>query len=121
MLGRVDAIIPFQPLSVETQKKIVRMKLSSLRDEILRKYGATLKVDTSVIDYLVLDNMNTDSDDGGARRIMSKLESELTTEVARYINRHPGLAVIIVKVEGETAYENKDRLESQARIVVGGR
>lgn len=121
LLGRVDAIIPFQPLSVETQKKIVRMKLSSLRDEILRKYGATLKVDTSVIDYLVLDNMNTDSDDGGARRIMSKLESELTTEVARYINRHPGLAVIIVKVEGETAYENKDRLESQARIVVGGR
>lgn len=120
LLGRVDAIIPFQPLSVETQKKIVRMKLSSLRDEILRKYGATLKVDTSVIDYLVLDNMNTDSDDGGARRIMSKLESELTTEVARYINRHPGLAVIIVKVEGETAYENKDRLESQARIVVGG-
>lgn len=121
LLGRVDAIIPFQPLSVETQKKIVRMKLGSLRDEILRKYGATLKVDTSVIDYLVLDNMNTDSDDGGARRIMSKLESELTTEVARYINRHPGLAVIIVKVEGETAYENKDRLESQARIVVGGR
>ena len=65
--------------------------------------------------------MSTDSDSGGARRVMSKLESELTTAIARYLNQHPGISVVTADVEGDMAYENKDQLESRAFIVVGGR
>lgn len=121
LLGRIDAIIPFQPLSRETQKAIVKMKLQQLKKEIMEKHGATLKVSTKVIDYLVEDNLSTDSDSGGARRVMSKLESELTTAVSRYINRHPDIAVVTADVEGQMAFENKDQLESEAYIKVGGR
>lgn len=121
LLGRIDAIIPFQPLSRETQKAIVKMKLQKLKKEIMAKHGATLRVSARVIDYLVEDNLSTDSDSGGARRVMSKLESELTTAVARYINSHPDISVITVDVEGQMAFENKDQLESEAYIRVGGR
>lgn len=121
LLGRIDAIIPFQPLSRETQKAIVKMKLQKLKKEIMDKHGATLKVSTKVINYLVEDNLSTDSDSGGARRVMSKLESELTTAVARYLNKRPNIAVVTVDVEGQMAFENKDQLESEAYITVGGR
>lgn len=121
LLGRIDAIIPFQPLSRETQKSIVKMKLKKLKTEIMAKHGTTLKVSTRVIDYLVEDNLSTDSDSGGARRVMSKLESELTTAIARYINQHPGISVVTADVEGQMAFENKDQLESEAYIRVGGR
>lgn len=121
LLGRIDAIIPFQPLSRETQKSIVKMKLQKLKKEIMEKHGATLKVSTKVIDYLVEDNLSTDSDSGGARRVMSKLESELTTAVARYLNKHPDISVVTADVEGQMAFENKDQLESEAYIKVGGR
>lgn len=121
LLGRIDAIIPFQPLSRETQKAIVKMKLQKLKKEIMDKHGATLKVSTKVIDYLVEDNLSTDSDSGGARRVMSKLESELTTAVARYLNKRPDISVVTVDVEGAMAFENKDQLESEAYITVGGR
>lgn len=121
LLGRIDVIIPFQPLSRETQKAIVKMKLQKLKKEIMAKHGATLRVSARVIDYLVEDNLSTDSDSGGARRVMSKLESELTTAVARYINSHPDISVITVDVEGQMAFENKDQLESEAYIMVGGR
>ena len=87
----------------------------------MAKHGATLRVSARVIDYLVEDNLSTDSDSGGARRVMSKLESELTTAVARYINSHPDISVITVDVEGQMAFENKDQLESEAYIRVGGR
>lgn len=121
LLGRIDSIIPFQPLSRETQKAIVKMKLQKLKKEIMAKHGAVLKVSTKVIDYLVEDNLSTDSDSGGARRVMSKLESELTTAVARYINKHPDISTVQVDVEGQMAFENKDQLESEAYIKVGGR
>ena len=121
LLGRIDAIIPFQPLSRETQKSIVKMKIQKLKKEIMEKHGATLKVSTKVIDYLVEDNLSTDSDSGGARRVMSKLESELTTAVARYLNKHPDISVVTADVEGQMAFENKDQLESEAYIKVGGR
>lgn len=121
LLGRIDAIIPFQPLSRDTQKRIVIMKLKKLKSEIMKKHGVLLKVTPRVIDYLVEDNMTTDSNDGGARRIMAKLESELTTSVSRYINEHSGLSTVVVNVEGELMIENKNKLESEATIVVGGR
>ena len=118
LLGRIDTIVPFQPLSEQTQKDIVSIRLRKLIDEVKMKHNVILKIATSVVDYLVMDNMDTDSDSGGARAVMSKLEAEVTTEVARYINSHPHADAIGVVVEGATAYDNKTQLESKAHIRV---
>lgn len=118
LLGRIDAIIPFQPLSEETMKKIVIMKLKKLTEEVRLKHGVDLSISSKVVRYLVEDNLDTDSDSGGARNVMSKLESEVTTAVARYINAYPNALNLVVTVEGNLAADNKNQLLSEAYIKV---
>ena len=118
LLGRIDCIVPFQPLSEETMKKIVKSKLLKLKDEVMRKHNIKLRIDPIIIRYLVEDNLDTDSDSGGARKVMSKLEADVTTAVARYINRHPGVAGIDVTIDGKLAADDIYKLESEAYVVV---
>lgn len=118
LLGRVDAIIPFQPLSNTTQKKIVENKLTQLKREVQKKHNIEVNIDKKIISYIVDENLDTESDSGGARIIMSKLESEVTTAIAKFINANPNERRILVAVEGEMASKNKNMLKSQAYIKV---
>lgn len=118
LLGRIDQIVPFQPLSENTMKAIVKMKLLKLKDEVMKKHNIKLMIHPNVIRYLVEDTLDTDSDSGGARIVMSKLETEVTTSVARYINLNPGAMVLSVTVEGEMAADNQYKLLSEAYIKV---
>ena len=120
LLGRVNCIVPFQPLSEATMRRIVLNKLSELKRDLFNKHHVEMKVSQKVVDYLVLDSLDTDSDSGGARAVISKLESEVATAVARFVNSHPGVPEISVKVEGEMASENKKRAVSEAYIKVVG-
>lgn len=118
LIGRIDVMVPFQPLSRATMGNIVKMKLRKLKDQVRSRHGVELVINKDVIRYLVEDNLSTDSDAGGARVVMSKLESEVTTNVARFINEHPFVSRIGVKVEGDMAIDNKNQLESRAYIKV---
>ena len=57
LLGRIDAIVPFQPLSEATQIKIVKHKLQDLILQVREQHNITLNVHKDVIDYLVKDNL----------------------------------------------------------------
>lgn len=118
LLGRIDCIVPFQPLSENTQKLIVKNKLTKLRDQVKEKHGIELKIKERIVDYIVKDNLDTESDAGGARAVISKLESEVVTAVAQAINTYPDVQALLIDYEGTPAYQNKHQLESSARIVV---
>lgn len=121
LLGRIDCIVPFQPLSESTMKNICKMRLEKLRKEIAKKHRVTVYYDKRLIDYIVLDKMTTDSDAGGARAIVSRIDSEITMEISKFINSSPVFRNgrnIWVNVEGELVSENKNKLESSARITV---
>lgn len=118
LLGRIDTIVPFQPLSEATQKKIAKNKLDKLVKEVSIKHDVELSYDPKVIRYLVEDGLDSDSDSGGARRVISKLETEVTTAVARFINKYPNAYRIQIIVEGELAADNKTKLESEAYISI---
>lgn len=119
LLGRVDAIVPFQPLSNATQKKIVENKLIQLKEEVKKKHNIEVQFNKEIIEYIVDENLDTESDSGGARIIVSKLESEVTTAIARYINENPNERKIAVIVVGQMASKNKRMLKSEAHIKVG--
>lgn len=119
LLGRIDCIVPFQPLSESTMKNIVAMRLRMLKNEIRQKHNVSVQFESRIIRYLVEDNLDTNSDSGGARAVMSKLESEITTNIARYINSHPKVVEIGVCVDGEMTSENKQNLISDASVFVG--
>lgn len=118
LLGRIDCIVPFQPLSRETLRKIAATKLKKLEKDVFEKHGIKVNILKDVVKYLVDDNADTQAESGGARAIVSKLESEVTMEVARYVNLHRDAGSIVVTVEGEMAVDNVHKLESSAHIVV---
>lgn len=118
LLGRVDAIVPFQPLSNATQKKIVENRLAVLKEEVKKKHNVEVSWDKKIVNYIVDENLDTESDSGGARIIMSKLETEVTTAIARYINANPYDRKIAAVVVGEMASEHKDMLKSNAHIEI---
>lgn len=118
LLGRIDAIVPFQPLSLETQRKIVKSKLQGLVQEVFVKHNAWVEVDERVLQYLVDDKGDSDSDAGGARTAVAKLTDEVSTEVARFINHHPTERRLLIDVKGDLASDHKTLLTSDAHIVV---
>ncbi len=121
LLGRVDAIVPFQPLSEATQIAITQKKLYSLKAKLRKIHGIDAQFSKDVVDYLVKDRLDTDSDSGGARAIITRLETDVTAVVARFINENPGIKAITVDVGGQMAYRNKTQLQSTAYVTVKAR
>lgn len=118
MLGRIDAIVPFQPLSRETQRNIVVGKLTDFVQEVLSKHGTRVLVAPRVIEYLIEDKADTDAEAGGARAAIARLTDDVVTAVAAFINEHPGERALQVNVEGVLTSEDKTLLKSRARITV---
>ena len=98
------------------------MKLNNRRDEIMKKHRIRVEYEKRVIPYIVQDKMTTDSDAGGARGVVSRIEREVTTALSKYINAHPeartGGKVVYVCVKGELVAENKNRISTDAHIEV---
>ncbi len=118
LLGRIDSIVPFQPLSLETQRRIVKNKLRSLAQEVLVKHNTRVVIDERVLQYLVDDKGDSDSDAGGARTAVAKLTDEVSTELARFINQYPAERRLRIDVEGKLASDHKSMRTSDAHIVV---
>lgn len=122
LLGRIDCLVPFQPLSETTMATICLMKLNKLREDIMKKHHVKVGYEKRLVSYIVQDKLTTDSDAGGARGVVSRIEREVTTELSRYINAHPeirtGGQTIYVCVKGQLVTENKNKLASTARIII---
>ena len=118
LLGRINVIVPFQPLSEKTQENIALMKLKELRKQVLEKHGVDLRIDKNVIIYLVYDRMDTDAESGGAREIVAKIEQELTVKVSKAIIDHPDVKTFYARIEGDMAIKDKNMLKSKAYIRV---
>lgn len=118
LLGRIDAIVPFQPLSLPTQQKIVRKKLRQMVQEVFIKHNVRADVDARVLQYLIEDKGDTDSDAGGARAAVARLTDEVTTAVATFLNEHPSERRIRIDVVGDLVSDDKNLLSSDAYIEV---
>lgn len=118
LLGRVDQIVPFQPLSEKTQKSIVKAKMLKLAQDVFRKHGVQVNFDIRVLNYLTDDRGDVESDAGGARAAVARLTNEVTAEIATYLNQHPREYRIRVKALGQMASESKTEVRTNVRIIV---
>lgn len=120
LLGRIDCIVPFQPLSHDTQRQIVIMKLNKIKEKILKLHNIQLFIQSDVVQYLVDDRLDTQSNSGGARDIMNKINSEVIGAISICINEHKGreLRQLYVSVAGKMASSDKTKLVSEAYIKV---
>lgn len=121
LLGRIDCLVPFQPLSETTMRNICKSRLAKLAGEIKMKHGLSTQFEERVVEYVVANKLTMDSDAGGARAVVSKIENEVTVAISKFINSHPNYRdgkTIYVGVDGILASEHKDVLETEAKIVV---
>ena len=118
LLGRIDAIVPFQPLSRATLRKIMTKKLAEMITDVKRKHGIHVTVDGRVLEFLVEDEARSDSDSGGARDMVRRMQRFVTTEIAAFINEHPHERNIAVSIEGTLRSEDVSILKSNAHVVV---
>lgn len=117
-MGRIDAVVPFMTLRRQDLNRIVMAKLRSMGMDLYAKHGVSAHVDKRVVDYLVENEADTDSDAGGARDIVSRLTNEVFTEVAAYINENTRDKYIDIYVDGILPSEDKTRRVSDAQVRV---
>jgi len=118
LLGRIDELVPFQPLSRATQQMVVTKALKRLRDDVKSKHNITMMVKSDVLTYITEDLATTDTDRGGARGAIRILNKEIATAVAKFINENPEYAKIQIGMEGELRAHNKHIRKSQAHPVI---
>ena len=99
-------------------KDIAAMNLKKMRTNVMRRHNVDVRMDKKLIRYLVEDNLDTNSDSGGARVVISKLESEITIPIAKFINENPLIKCLKVVVEGELVRDNPDIRVSDAHVVI---
>lgn len=118
LLGRIDELVPFQPLSRATQQLVVKKALKQLRDDVKSKHNTTMMVKSDVLTYITEDLATTDTDRGGARGAIRILSKEIATAVAKFINENPEYSKIQIGMEGELRAHNKHIRKSQAHPVI---
>lgn len=123
LLGRLDRIIPFQPLSDATKRKILQRGLDKLRSQVLVKHGVRLGIHERVLEYLAVDVGDDDVHGGGARESMRALEQRVAIEVARFINANPEAKTLLLSIEGKMRAEDPTLRNSRAwpKVEAAGR
>lgn len=119
VVNRMNAIIPFQPLTNVTYERIILNKLKKLQNEVYRIHGVQVKLHQNVVKYLVHEKMDMDTNSGGARGLVARMDTEVVSPLARYINKYPETKHIGIYVDGKMAYQHAEILDSEASIVVG--
>ena len=119
LLGRIDQIVPFQPLIESTQRSIAQNLLSNLLIQLKNRHHVIGVLDKSVIDYLIGDAVTqSDSDAGGAREIIHKMQTEIVAPIAAFINTYPQVHHILITTEGLIAAKSKYHRISTAEVKV---
>lgn len=84
-INRIDEIITFNDLNEEVIRKIVDIQLNRVHNR-LTEQNITLKIDQSVIDYLVKNGYVPEY---GARPINRIIKREMLAELSKYILENP--------------------------------
>lgn len=119
IINRMNAIIPFAPLGFKTYERIVLNKLKALQKEVYAIHRIEVSIHADVVGYLVYESYDLDTNSGGARGLIARMDSEVVAPLARYINKYPDARHVGIYVKGKMAYRHKDMRESEAHIEVG--
>lgn len=121
LLGRVDEIVPFSPLSDATKTKIIKRKMAEIALKVRRIHGVFVEYSGDVLTYVAEDMKNNGAAAGGARDAVRTLQHEVTSEVAMYLNAHPDAMNIYVFMSGVLKTGNKQHRISHAKVSVRDR
>ena len=106
LLGRIDSIIPFNPLERHGRVKITEIALNKLRMQVAKQSHVRLHFDDRIIKMVVDENVRMDTNSGGGRDINRRVANMVTTPVARFIVFNPHVRDLAVNVAGKFWTDN---------------
>lgn len=118
LIGRLDGIVPFSPLTDNIKEEIAVIKLRKLNAKLEKYHNIQLSWTEKVLDYIVYDKAAINASEGGARNIAATIDSEITTLVAAFINENPRVRQIALDIKGDLSFGNYNVLKSIAYPVV---
>lgn len=117
LLGRIDTIVPFQPLSENTYKKIAIIELEKIKKKMMKLYNMELIVTEKVLKFLVEDCLKDDSNSGGARQLMNLIDSHVLSKIGEYVSNFPNNRKCVIDVHGNIASDDKYQLKNDGVYV----
>lgn len=119
LVNRFDALVPFNSLKEEAIRQIAKIQLQRVVEMAKKKHNVDLFYHKNVIQHLVDEKYDENTRGGGGRGMKRNVENEIITKVARFINENPEIKSLGIMSEGEKRSEDKYRLESKSKIIVG--
>lgn len=116
MLGRIDAIVPFKPLSKEVRNIIGLTRLDEFAHLLSEEFNIQIRLSSRVLGFLTQEDVSRDTTSGGGRDINRRLKSTLYVPVAKLKNKVPNIAEIKLEVYGNMVIENKQQRSTEAYL-----
>ena len=119
VLGRIDAIVPFQTLPTDVKSRIASKELERNLD-IVRTHNRTIFISKDIIPYVVIDRTTNDSENGGARDVKRNLKNVVLREIASYVANNKSELPFIVRLDGVPRHKdtsNNDAMTTNVEIV----
>lgn len=117
LVNRMDALIPFNPLTRDVRKTIVSNHLAEFKQELWDR-GITVNFGQRVNTYLCLEDVSEDTTSGGGRDINRRIKDTLYVCVAKMLNQYESLVELYIDVYGDMATENKQLLKGDSKLGV---
>ena len=118
-LGRISAIIPFIPLTVDTLRKIAERSLLTMKAQIEEAQPVKLHLDLqALLNFILNEKADYASESGGARQIKRIVEQQIRNKIAAPIVLNRSLNRFHVTMAGDTRDGDMRRNYSKAYINV---
>ena len=95
------------------------MALRKLRQRVFDTKRVKVDFDKKVLEYIVYENSSNDTSRSNGRTINHRIDSEIVSEIAKFIYNFPNAKQINVGVSGNLIYKQKTTTIKVARIKVG--
>lgn len=119
LVNRFDALVPFNSLKEDAIRQIAKIQLQRVVEMAKKKHNVDLFYHKNVIQHLVDEKYDENTRGGGGRGMKRNVENEIITKVAKFINENPEIKALGIASEGEKRSDDKYRLESKSKIIVG--
>lgn len=118
MLGRIDAIVPFNPLTKSVRAEIAKTRLTEFGQRLASEFNIQFRLTDRVRNFIAHENVNRSTSSGGGRDLNRRIKKTLYVPVAELMNREPNVAELQLDVYGDMIIENKQRRISNAWLGV---
>ena len=123
LLGRVDKVIPFMPLTIKVNERIVNYTLRERLETSVTKQRDYL-VDPTVIGHIIRDKTPSDSERGGARNMKRILSDYVLEPLSFFIDRQDPKTgyfhefPVVIGIKGHVRHKYQDQGDINSGTIV---